>query len=285
MAAALLLATGLPLGAITGVTVYTYPSAASLPAGCDQPFGTQVADSCCDSSPTPIPFAALIPSPATCATLPALAPALPNISLAFYTNCEDATPVYGENCFPSWAVSSFTTGVTVGQLPTAPYSASGCEQGCTNTIRGVGCFVQNYPAEIAAFLSANTATYPTVAGLANLPVLSQVPTRSFVRLPATCTTSTCASYCNAYTCGLSSCSTCSSCTAQAAGLYCASWCNRWTSSFALCSGCPAYAAPSWCNAYVCGLSVCAGSSACTGGFCEPWCNSWTTSSSFCSACP
>lgn len=47
----------------------------------------------------------------------------------------------------------------------------------------------------------------------------------------------CPGWCNAYTCGISSCTGCSTCTDLAAGNYCASWCNRYTCGQSFCSGC------------------------------------------------
>ena len=44
-------------------------------------------------------------------------------------------------------------------------------------------------------------------------------------------------WCNAWTCGMSSCAGCSTCTDLTAGNYCSSWCNKWTCSVNHCKGC------------------------------------------------
>jgi len=76
----------------------------------------------------------------------------------------------------------------------------------------------------------------------------------------------CSSWCNVYTCGLSSCSSCTSCYGLDNDLHCSSWCNVWT----------------------CGLTHCAGCDSCAvleaGEHCSPWCNSFTCSFQHCLGC-
>jgi len=48
---------------------------------------------------------------------------------------------------------------------------------------------------------------------------------------------TCRSWCNAYTCDMSQCSSCGVCSDLAADIHCAGWCNSWTCGLSYCSGC------------------------------------------------
>lgn len=111
----------------------------------------------------------------------------------------------------------------------------------------------------------------------------------------------CASWCNAYTCGLAACASCSVCDELASGTYCANWCNVYTCTYphtTLCEGCevcsPEYkstfCAP-WCNAYTCGWtgSFCNSCDVChevtNNQYCASWCNAYTCwQSSFCGGC-
>lgn len=77
--------------------------------------------------------------------------------------------------------------------------------------------------------------------------------------------SSCAAWCNPYTCGIDSCSGCATCQTISTGQYCANWCNAYT-----------------CNV---GGSYCDGCSDCdtlaSGGYCASWCNAWTGSATHC----
>jgi len=107
---------------------------------------------------------------------------------------------------------------------------------------------------------------------------------------------TCASWCNQYTCSNPACSTCVICDAINAGTHCESWCNPYTCGEALCRGCDdcaavagsSYCAP-WCNVYTCAItSWCGQCDVCTNlhadGHCASWCNSYTSSFSYCRGC-
>ena len=91
--------------------------------------------------------------------------------------------------------------------------------------------------------------------------------------------STCASWCNAYTCyimgssssgqiyvnqGYVECAGCSVCATLNTGNQCQDWCNEWTCNSADCEGCRVCNAQqhqgvclSWCNRWTCGESMCA----------------------------
>jgi len=108
-------------------------------------------------------------------------------------------------------------------------------------------------------------------------------------------TSKCESWCNAYTCFMSQCSTCAECAGGSLRNHCADWCNDWTSWSMYCDGCTASSAAQnrcyteWCGVYTCGLtSFCSGCDVCVdlaaGAHCAGWCNSWTSTSGYCRGC-
>jgi len=105
----------------------------------------------------------------------------------------------------------------------------------------------------------------------------------------------CPSWCNAYTCDMTFCKGCTTCSALANGQYCAGWCNDWTTWSEYCGGCTVSAEAQakcytqWCNVYICGLTdTCSGCGFCTsltaGTHCADWCNPWTSWMSYCSGC-
>jgi len=74
------------------------------------------------------------------------------------------------------------------------------------------------------------------------------------------------------------------------GAGCASWCNSYTCGMTSCAGCSSTLCPSgplcrsWCNPYTCGLTSCAGCAVCATPYCASWCNSYTSSNTYCAGC-
>lgn len=135
-------------------------------------------------------------------------------------------------------------------------------------------------AEYDAFLDGSMVA--ELQAIKNIPLGEHTPEGIYFAKPGMC-----ASWCNAYTTGLTSCGACFE---TVAPYHCEPWCNTWTSSFDKCNACEfsAIKAPSWCNAYTCGLDVCAQSSTCVAygarNYCASWCNHFTSSFKHCAGC-
>jgi len=103
----------------------------------------------------------------------------------------------------------------------------------------------------AALGTYNTANYQAGQQFLNVPT------------PAACSVSPCASWCNEYTCWMSSCQGCDA---------------------TICSGCS-----SWCNSYTCGASSCSSCAVCSAlsadQHCASWCNAYTGFMQHCRGCP
>jgi len=166
-----------------GILLNGYPVNPTTPIdpACVGDFGTKVPDHCCTNAPYGAnPWRA---SPGrTCGSYVFFPNDLPNVSFGVYLGCDRGVPVWGENCYPTWIMDNSKDNIYSNNYDPMSESPSTCLEGCADTLRGEGCWINRFPKQIGDMLLSTYPNRQLTSDYGN--VLANFTVKFYMTLPA-----------------------------------------------------------------------------------------------------